>query len=344
MLVTIKDVAKHTGLSLSTVSRALNKSGYVSSETQRRVDEAVAELGYQPNLLARSLKGKPLHLIGLLMPELSSLYDNAIAKSISNALYERNYSLILCISDEDAKIDLSNLKMLQEKRVDGIIYVHPIGGSNSTFIRKLAQQGMPIIELSRRHEEDLLDGVLADNIQAAYQITKYLVDLGHRQIGFVLGETDLTTGQNRLAGYRRALNDAGIPLNPDLIRIGSFTMQHGEKGARQLLQLDPPPTAILAGSSRILMGVLSVLGQQGLAIPADVSVAAFNDTEWLSFWNPPITVVDIAIDEMAQLAVDLLLRQIASPGKKNKPTTYLLSTTLIKRGSCKNLRELNGSR
>jgi LacI family transcriptional regulator len=338
MLVTIKDVAKHAGLSLSTVSRALNKSGYVSPETQRRVDEIVAELGYQPNLMARSLKGKPLHLIGLLMPELSSLYDNAIAKSISNALYEHNYNLILCISDEDPKIDLSNLRMLQEKRIDGLIYVYPMGGNNSTFIRKLADQGMPIIELSRRREEDLLDAVLADNVQGAYQITKYLIDLGHRRIGFVLGETDLTTGQNRLAGYRQALNDGGIPVDPDLIRIGSFTLQHGEKGARELLELDQPPTAMLAGSSRILMGVLSVLGQQGLAIPDDISVAAFNDTEWLSFWNPPITVVDIAIDEMAQLAVDLLLRQITSSSKKNKPTTYLLSTTLIKRESCKNLR------
>lgn len=339
MLVTIKDVAKHTGLSPSTVSRALNKSGYVSAETQRRVDEAVATLGYQPNLMARSLKGKPLHLIGLIMPELSSLYDNAIAKSIANALYGHNYSLILSISNEDPNIDLSNLKMLQEKRVDGIIYVHPMGGSNSEFIQRLVQQGMPIIELSRRREEVLLEAVLADNVQGAYELTQYLIDLGHRRIGLVLGETDLTTGQNRLAGYRRALADAGLPIDPDLIRIGSFTLQHGEKGARELLQLDQPPSAILAGSSRILMGVLSVLGQQKLAIPNDISVAAFNDTEWLSFWNPPITVVDIAIDEMAELAVDLLLRRIAAPEKKYKPTTYLLSSSLIKRGSCKNLRD-----
>src|SRR5688572_13107431 len=198
MLVTIKDVAKHTGLSPSTVSRALNKSGYISPDTQRRVDEAVAELGYQPNLMARSLKGKPLNLIGLIMPELSSLYDNAIAYSISRTLSTHNYGLILCISDEDPKIDLSYLKMLQEKRVDGLIYVHPLGGHNSAFIRKLAQQGLPIIELSRQREEDLLDAVLADNVQAAYKITRYLINLGHRRIGLVVGETDLTTGKNQI--------------------------------------------------------------------------------------------------------------------------------------------------
>ena len=337
MPVTIKDVAKRAGLSLSTVSRALNKSGYVSQETQRRVDEVVAELGYQPNWMARSLKGKPVHLVGLIMPELSSLYDNTIAQSISNALHARDYGLILCVTDEDPQVDLSYLKMLRDKRVDGIIYVHPMGGSNSPFVRELASQGLPIIELNRQGEADLLDSVLADNVQGAYQITKYLIGLGHRRIGLVLGETELTTGKNRLTGYRRALNDEGIPIDPDLIRIGSFSRQHGETGACKLLQLARPPTAILAGSSRILMGVLAVLGQKGLVVPDDVSVAGFNDAEWLSIWNPPITVVDIAIDEMAHLAVDLLLRRMAAPGKKYKPTTYLLSTSLIQRGSCKSL-------
>lgn len=337
MTVTIKDVAKRTGLSPSTVSRALNKSGYVDPETQRRIDEAVAELGYQPNWMARSLKGKPLHLVGLIMPEVTSLYDNAIAQSVADALRVHNYGLILCISNEDPEIDLGYLRMLQEKRVDGVIYVYPKVGSNSTYVRELVRQGRPIIELSRQREEGLLDAVLADNVQGAYQLTKYLIDLGHRRIGLVLGETELTTSKNRLAGYRRALDDYDIPVDPKLICIDSFTYQHGEKGASALLQLAEPPTALLAGSNRILMGMLAVLGQQGMRIPDDVSVATFNDTEWLSIWRPPITAVDIAIDEMAQLAVNLLLRRIVSPEKKYKPTTYLLSTSLIERDSCQKL-------
>jgi LacI family transcriptional regulator len=341
MSVTIKDIAKHTGLSLSTISRALNKSGYVSPDAQRRVDEAVAELGYQPNWIARSLKGKPLHLIGLIMPELSSTYDNAIAQSIADALRDRDYGLILCVSDEDPEIDLSYLKMLQEKRVDGIIYIHPLPGNNSPFVRNLVQQGLPIIEMHRQREEGLLDAILADNVQGAYQITKYLLDLGHCRIGLVLGETELTTGENRLLGYRRALDDAGIPFETELVRIGSFSRDHGEIGAHELLQLARPPTAILAGSSRILMGILTVLGQLKLSIPNDISVAAFNDAEWMSIWKPAITVVDMAIDEMAQLAVDLLLRRITSPERRNKPTTYLLRTFLIERDSCRSIESIN---
>lgn len=349
MTVTIKDVARHTGLSQSTVSRALNQSGYVSAETQRRVDEAIAELGYQPNWLARGLKGQPSRLVGLIVPEVSSLYDNLIIQSVSNMLHQNNYGMMLCINNEDAEVDLWYLKALKEKHVDGIIYVHPLGGTNSPFVRDLARQGIPIIELNRRREEDLLDGVLADNVQGAYQITNYLIRLGHRRIGLIMGQSELTTSQNRLAGYRHALHEAGIPIDPALIRIGSFTQEHGEAGTRELLQLGArpeaasgAPSAILAGSNRILLGLLKVLNEQNICIPDDISVAAFNDTEWLSMWNPPITTVDIATEEMARLSVELLLRRISSSSRENKPRTYLLSTMLLERASCKKVNHASG--
>jgi LacI family transcriptional regulator len=338
MAVTIKDVAKRAGLSQSTVSRALNQSGYVSTDAQRRIDKAVNELGYKPNWLARGLKGQSSRLVGLIVPEISSLYDNLIIQSVSTMLHENDYGMILCINNEDAEADLGYLKVLEEKRVDGIIYTHPLHGNNSKFVRHLAQEGMPIIELNRRCEEDLLDGVLADNVQSAYQITNYLIGLGHRRIGLIMGQTDLTTGQNRLTGYRHALNDASIPIDQSLICIGSFTQEHGAAGMQELLQLPIRPTAVLAGSNRILMGILKVLGEQNICIPSDMSVAAFNDTEWLSIWNPPITTVDIATEEMAKLSVELLLRRITSSAKETKPRTYLLSTSLIERGSCAMLK------
>jgi DNA-binding LacI/PurR family transcriptional regulator len=312
----------------------LNKSGYVSEETQRRVEEAVVDLGYQPNWMARGLKGKPSHLIGLIIPDIFNVYYTAVAQSVTDTLRTHNYELILCVSNEDWEIDLNYLKVLREKQVDGIIYVHPACGSNSSFVRELANSGVPIVELNRQREKDILDAVLADNFQGAYQMTEYLIGIGHRRIGLVLGETDLTTGKNRLVGYQRALDDAGIFLDPDLIRVGSFTRQYGEEGTLELLRLAEPPTAIFAGSNRILMGTLCVVQQQGLHIPDDISVVAFDDAEWLSVWNPPITAVDIAINEMARLAVDLLQRRIAFPEKEHKPVTYQLSTSLIERNSC----------
>jgi DNA-binding LacI/PurR family transcriptional regulator len=338
MPVTIKDVAERAGLSPATVSRALNQSGYVSADAQRRIDEAVDELGYQPNWLARGLKGQASRLVGLIVPEIASLYDSLIIQSVSTMLHENSYGMILCINNEDAEVDLGYLKILQEKRVDGIIYTQPLHGNNSKFVRHLVQKGIPVIELNRRCEDNLLDGVLADNVQSAYQITNYLIGLGHRRIGLVMGQTDLTTGEYRFTGYRHALNDADIPIDKSLIRIGSFSQAHGEAGMQELLQLPERPTAVLAGSNRILMGILKVLGERNICIPGDMSVAAFNDTEWLSIWNPPITTVDIATEEMAKLSVELLLRRITSSVKETKPTTYLLSTSLIERGSCAMLK------
>ena len=334
MVVTIKDVANRAGLSPATVSRALNRSGYVSEENTRRVQEAAAALGYQPNWMARGLHGKSSNLIGLIVPEVMSLYDNSVIQVIAKELHQHGYGLLLCLNNEDGELDRGYLRHLQEKQVAGIIYTHPLFGDNSTFVRELAEQ-IPVIELNRRREKDTLDAVLADNIQGAYQITQYLLELGHRRIALIMGEDKLTTGQNRLNGYRLALNNAGLTVDPALICIGSFSRQHGEAATTALLDSNAPPTAILAGSNRILMGVLSVLTARKVTIPEMISVAAFNDTEWLQIWDPPITTVDIAVEEMAHMAVALLLKRIAAPKTNLKPREYLLGTSLLIRASCK---------
>jgi LacI family transcriptional regulator len=338
MPCTIKDVARRAGLSPSTVSRALNKSGYVSADTQLRIEEAVAALGYQPNWMARGLRGKPSRLIGLIIPDISNTFYTAIAQAVSTTLRARNYEIVLCVNDEDPKIDLHYLQIMQQKRVDGILYTHPANGSNGPYLRQLSLGGLPIVELNRQREKDLLDAVLANNYQGAYLMTEYLIGRGHRRIGLILGETTVTTGRDRLEGYRSALRDAGLAVEPRYIATGSFTRGHGMRAACDLLDLPEPPTVIFAGSNRILMGLLAVLHERNLRVPEDISVVVFDDSEWLSIWRPPITAVDIAVDEMAQLAAGLLLRRIENPAEARKPITYLLSTSLIERASCRRLR------
>jgi LacI family transcriptional regulator len=341
MPCTIRDVARRAGLSPSTVSRSLNSSGYVSAEKRQRVEEAVAALGYQPNWLARGLRGKPSRLIGLIIPDISNTYYTAIAHAVSSTLRARNYELVLCVNEEDAEIDLHYLQLLQQKRVDGILYTHPSNGSNSPYLRSLALGGLPIVELNRQREKDLLDATLANNYQGAYMITEYLIRNGHKRIGLILGETSVTTGRERLQGYQNALRDAGLPVEPCLVRTGSFNRRHGEAASRDLLDLSEPPSVIFAGSNRILMGVLAVLGERRLEVPKDVSVVSFDDSEWMSIWRPPITCVDVAVDEMARLAADLLLKHVEGPSLPRKPVTYLLSTTLIERASCRTLETFN---
>lgn len=284
--------------------------------------------------MARGLHGKSSNLIGLIVPEVMSLYDNSVIQVIAKELHNHGYGLLLSLNNEDSELDLSYLHHLQEKQVAGIIYTHPLHGNNSAVVRQLAEQ-IPIIELNRRRERDVLDAVLADNIQGAYQITQYLLDLGHRRIALIMGENELTTGRNRIHGYQLALSDAGLTVDPALVKIGTFSRQHGEVITSALLEEALPPTAILAGSNRILMGVLQVLARRKVAIPEAISVAAFNDTEWLQIWDPPITTVDIAVEELAHLAVKLLLQRIAEPQRKTKPREYLLGTSLLIRASCR---------
>jgi DNA-binding LacI/PurR family transcriptional regulator len=337
--ISIHDVARRAGLSTTTVSRVLNKKGYFSDEAAQRVEEAVQELGYRPNWWARGLRGQPSKLVGLIIPDISNVFYTSVAASVLSVLRKNRYEMILCVNEESPEKDLGYLQILEERHADGILYIHPAGGSNSIFIHELAGRGMPMVEINRQSEKDLLDAVLADNLGAIQQSMRYLMALGHCRIALVSGEPFIITGAERVNGYRTALARAGLPVDPDLLKIGSFSRKFGEQATEELLALPQPPTAIFAGSNRICLGVLTALSRKNVCIPEDISVVAFDDAEWLGAWNPPITAVDIAVDEMARLAVDLLHRRITGAGVGAKPITYHLSTSLIVRKSCKKLVE-----
>jgi LacI family transcriptional regulator len=339
--ISIIDVAKHAGLSPATVSRVLNRSGYFSFETQQKVEAAVIQLGYSPNWMARGLKGMPSRLIGLIIPDITNVFYTSLANSILATLRRSNEEMVLCITDEDPKKDLAYLQILEQKRVDGILYTHPVDGNNSAYVRRLVKNGMPIVEVNRQQEIDLLDAVLADNYRGTKQVMNHLFGLGHRRIAMISGQINISTGSERLSGYQSSFSEAGIDPEPDLLKIGSFTREYGEQAATELLNMQNPPTAIFAASNRIALGLLNTLGQRKIRIPDDISVIAFDDTEWMPVWSPPISAVDIAINEMSQLAVDLLHHRIAQTESNPKPTTYHLGTSLIIRESCKSILPLS---
>ncbi|MFN3333476.1 MAG: LacI family DNA-binding transcriptional regulator [Caldilinea sp.] len=336
--VTILDVATAAGLSPSTVSRVLNQKGYYSAENEQKVRNAVESLGYRPSWSARSLKGAPTRVVGLIIPDISNVFYTTLAGALLTRMRVLGYDMILCVNDENAQLDLNYLEMLQQKGVDGILYTHPAHGNNSAHVRRMVEKGMPIVELNRQREKNFLDAVLPDNFRGVHQAVEYLANLGHRRIGFISGSAQITTGHERLLGYQSAVRLLGLDDDPALLKIGSFTRQHGEQAMTELLALPNRPTALIAGSNRISMGALMVMGQAAIRIPDDMSVIGYNDTEWLTAWNPPITAVDIAVDEMAQLAIDLLHRRvIGGNGGDGKPVTYHLSTSLIIRQSCRKI-------
>lgn len=336
--VTILDVAREAGLSPSTVSRVLNRKGYFSPEKEERVNAAVAALGYRPPASAPGGKLQGTNLVGLIIPDISNVFYTALAAALLDGLRRLQYDMIVCVNNEDQDADLKSLRMLQAKGASGIFYTHPAQGSNAATVRRIAESGVPIVELNRQREHDFLDAVLPDNFRGVHQAVEYLAQLGHRRIGFISGSPQITTGYERLLGYQSAVRQLGLDEDPALLKIGSFTRSHGESAMAELLALPDRPTALIAGSNRISMGALMIMGQNSIRIPDELSVVGYNDTEWLTAWNPPITAVDIAVDEMARLAVDLLHRRMAGgSAAEGKPVTYHLSTSLIVRSSCRPL-------
>ena len=333
--VTISDIAKEVGMSPSTVSRVINRRGYFSEDTLARVEEVMISLGYRPSGSSRGSNGTTPKLVGLIIPDLSNVFYTSVSTAASRMLNALGYDMILCVNEEDPDRDLNSLKMLEEKCVDGIIYAHPANGDNSEELRALVSRGMPVVEINRQREVDLLDAVLADNLRGSQQGTDYLLSLGHKRIGFITGMSSTTTGSERLLGYQTSMTRVGLPIDRDLVRVGDFSREWGEKVTREMMSLSNPPTAIFATSNRIALGSLQVLNELKIHIPDQISFISFDDSEWLSAWSPPITALDIAIDEMAKLSVQLLHNRIS--GKGQKPVTYHLGTNLVTRQSCKQI-------
>ena len=339
MGVTMKDIAKRANVSCATVSRHINRSGYVSRPVQQRIEAVIEELNYRPSWTARSLRRGRTYTIGLIIPSILNVYYTAVAQSILDHFSEHGYNVMIQISDEDSEKELDLLRVLQERKVDGIIYTPAANGNNSEHVRALVADEMPIVELNRQRLPDLLDAVLADNFQGGYMATEHLLRLGHRRIGLIVGGMHLTTAKERLAGYKQALDDYGVRFDPELVKVKQFSKSWGSQATEEILQSRPRPTAIFAGSNRVLMGTMQTLSDHNVRAPDDISIVSFDDSDWLSFWQPPITTVDIAIDEMGALAVDLMLKRIEGDKLAEKPQTYYLAVKLIERSSC---RSVNG--
>ena len=335
MPITIKDIADSARVSPSTVSRALNQSGYVSAAARERIETAIEELQYQPSWVARTLRGKHSGLVGLIIPDILNVYYTSVSRSILENLNKKGYNLIIQVTNEDSDLELAYLRMLYDRKVDGIIYVPVADGNNSEFVRDLACKGVPMVELSRQRESDILDAVLADNFGGSYMAIERLRQLGHRRIAMIGGSMNSSTARDRFLGYKKALEDTGVLFDSNLAKMFDASKAWGIQAAQELLQLEPRPTAMFAASNQLLVGVMTVLTERKVKVPDDVSIISFDDSDWLSFWQPPITTVDIAVDEMGMLAVQLLMRRIEDGKAAEKPVTYRLSVNLVQRGSCR---------
>jgi LacI family transcriptional regulator len=335
--LTIKELAVLANVSPATVSRVINKSGYVSKEVAGRVEKVIAESDFRPDSRARALRGMQSKIVALLIPDILNVYYTALAKNIEKCLREKGYIMVLGITNDVSETYIHHLNQFWDMQVDGIIHVPPPKSEAPSIARSLFNRGMPMVELNRRREEDIFDAVLADNFGGIKQGMQYLLGIGHRKIALISGPVNTTTGKLRLEGYQFSLVNAGIPVDESYIKIGQFNKEYGLQAAKELLESENRPTAIFSGNNRILMGVMTYLLQKGIQVPHEISILAFDDSEWCEFSQPPITAIDIAVDNMASLAVDLIIKRVQNGTEAGSPMTYTLSTNFMERQSCKKI-------
>lgn len=327
---TIRDVAKRAQVAPITVSRVVNHTGYVGEETRKRVEAAIAEMGYVPNRLARSLRSKQTHTLGLIITDITNPFWTTVARGAEDAARQQGYNLILCNSDESLEKQADYVRVLLQKQVDGFLLVPAHSAPESVL--SIQQQGVPVVVLDRTVSAPV-STVRCDSEGGAYALTQRLIELGHREIAVLSGSREVSTATERVAGYRRALEHAGIEVQEDLILYGAFTQTAGASMTLRVLDRKPRPTAIFAANNFIAIGVLKTLREMDIRVPEALSVVAFDDLPLGLVIDPFLTVAAQPAYEMGQRATELLLASLKRDAAGARPTEVLLPVPLIVRGS-----------
>jgi LacI family transcriptional regulator len=328
--MTVADVAKQAGVSVSTAARVLSGQGYASPETRRVVLEAAQELGYVPNYIARSLRTRRTRMIGLLIGDVENSFYSTIAKNVESVARRAGYHVVLCNSNDDPVLEREYLKLLEGMHVDGIV-ITPTS-RNRRHLTQLIKKDIVIVQIDRRVEPLVADAILVDNEAGAHKAVAHLVAAGHSKIGILPGDLDVQTAKQRLAGYERALKEHGIPIRRRLIRPGSFHRDHAIEDATDLINARPTPSAIFAANNILAEASLMALADLGMSVPQDMSLVAFDDVQWMPMVDPPITTIRQPVADLARGAAELMLRRLREDGKE-RPSTIVFRTELLERGS-----------
>ncbi|SON55278.1 HTH-type transcriptional repressor CytR [Hartmannibacter diazotrophicus] len=323
----IRDVAKLAGVSTATVSRTLAQPAMVKEETRRRVMSAVEAMGFVPNSSARVLRTQTSKTVILLVRDISNPFYLDIYKGVEEAAFEAGYKVLMGDArDDDVRIE-HYIDTVRERHADGMILM--IGHLPEKLITGAAK--LPPIVVALEAIENLeLPTVRVDNVAAARKAVRHLVDLGHRRIAHITGPLDEYLGKARLEGYRRALEEAGIAFDPDLVLAGDFSLVVGHNQTERLLDRRIPFTAIFAASDQMAIGAVTALRSRSLTIPDNVSVVGFDDTLMASMIDPALTTIHQPRREIGRAAMGLMIERLTKAGT---PADRCFPTELVVRGS-----------
>lgn len=332
-MATIHDVARAAGVSSATVSHVINKSRFVSPQTRQRVLDAIDQLRYRRDGVARSLRRARTSTIGVIISDITNPFFADLVRGIEDRIYGRDegFNLILCNTDEDEARERMCLEVLQERRVEGLIIV-PASGNAAEFV-ELVEGGLPIVFADRSLAGVDADVVLVDNLDGTFRLAQHLIGLGHRRIGVLRSSLAPSSTLERIAGYRRALEAARIPLDEGLVHDGGADVDDARRAALALLDGPDRPTAVLCTNNVMTLGMIHALADRGQRCPEDVAVVGFDDFPWADAFSPRLTALAQPAYALGAEAVDLLFGRISN-GPLGKPVRRVLKGDLVVRESC----------
>jgi LacI family transcriptional regulator len=329
-MITQQDVAERAGVSTTTVSHVINGTRFVSEELRQRVYLAMEALDYQPNVVARNLRRQRTHNIAVIVPDIAYPFLAEVARGIEDGGFHLGYKAILCASHEDPDKERSCFDLALTRQVDGIILV--AAGEDSEPILVSLDRGIPVVVCNRELPGADVDTVVVDNETCGVRAATHLISLGHWRIGCIAGPAGLAIGEERTEGYRRALRDAGMPLQEELVTRGDFRNRGGFDAMNQLLDLDQPPTAVFACNDLMAMGAICAASKRRLQIPEDVAIIGCDDIALAAFTNPSLTTIRLPKYEMGSAAVEMLVARVEK--ERAAVERRVLPVELVIRDSC----------
>jgi LacI family transcriptional regulator len=315
--ITIKDVAKKAGVSISTVSRVINDSKPVTDEVKQKVLDVIKETGYVPNPLARSLVTKKSQLIGVIVPEVSDSFVSELVNGIEEVAKMYNYDILLANTYSDKDQELKSINLLRAKQVEGIVMMSwKVDEEHLNYIQNCRIPAVYVSKTARNYD---VYSVSISNTDATYDMTKYLIDKGHKKISFIMtSEDDTVLETERYLGFERAMNDSNMEINKSLVKNAGTTYKHGYEKMKEVLDEGNVPDAVFVTGDEAAIGALNAICDAGYRVPEDISVAGFNDAKIASMYRPKLTTVHQPLYDMGAVAIRMVIKMIDKEVLENK--------------------------
>lgn len=334
MAATIKDIAKATGLGLATISSYLN-GGNVREKNREKIEQAIKELNFEVNEVARGLKTNRTKVIGIIIPELNNIFCAEIITEMEDVLRAHGYATMICDCRTDADREEEAVDFLFHRRVDGLIVIP--SGERGTYLQKFIQADKPVVLIDRKMKNINCDCVLVDNSGAAKDAVSRLIEAGHRQVGIIAGPEKVYTAVERFRGYILAMQEHQIPVSDGLVARGDYTIQGGTQAMQKLVKNNPDMTAVFVSNYEMTVGVMIELNELGVKVPEELSVIGFDNREFARASIPKLSIVAQPTEEIGRCAAEIMLERLDDRQMESEQRIIRFQTNFIEGKSIKKI-------